>query len=192
MPIRVQVRSIFIDYLSFSSPLNDCTALISDHTVIEIIFNDDSVIQTKNATTHPQKRRQSVAAFRQSKIQKLREIRGSILDRVENQIKNGMNPNSEFAYSQPQVYEINNQISDHLLTEYQNIFRHYLQILCQNGTALPTDCNDLLNKMINISIKHSFNISEVKVLAHRIEYLADSIPQTMPYFFIQLNFVSLM
>ena len=148
---------------------------------------------------------------RKSKYQRIRERKDEIMNKVDEQVSN-MNKmdrfsqtnqinkmkhvrqqrysekgyDGEWEYIPPQGYKINTEISKELLKEYKEKFKKYLHIICKNSDTLPMDCNILLQRMLNISIRHSFSSLEVNTFAQRIEYLANIIPQRMPYLFIQL------
>lgn len=91
----------------------------------------------------------------------------------------------EWEYIKPDGYKINNEISNELLIEYKNKFNRYLNKLCDINNK---DCNNLLENMLNITIRHSLSSLEVTAMAQRIEYLSNIIPQRRPYLFIQLIF----
>eukprot|EP01083_Nonionella_stella_P114419 338321_1 len=128
-----------------------------------------------------------------SNQQRLAQHRQSLLHSIANQM-NTKHPPLDAPINEGEThvplrsvgYKINHQISDELRMTYKNKFSSYLRILCNNSATLPTDCNALMLKMLNISIHHSFSLLEVNALAQRIEYLPNIIPQKMPYLFIHV------
>ena len=77
----------------------------------------------------------------------------------------------------------------------RHTFLKYLEPICIHKTvlsheylnsALPEDCSNLLDAMMNISIRHLLNENEVNALAQRMEYLVEVVPQNGIYLVIHI------
>eukprot|EP01084_Bolivina_argentea_P301513 520192_1 len=109
-------------------------------------------------------------------------------------INNNYNPLNKDAHDSNEYIEINIQNTNNK-DDIKQTFLKYLQPLCIKknklshnylNKPLPSDCNDLLESMMNISTHHLLNDNEINALSQRIEYLTDIIPQNGVYLFIHI------
>ena len=130
-----------------------------------------------------------------------------------NELNDDTNPNEDLKEIQKEEKIILEESDEEIIIEekkdediLKTLFMKYLEPLCiktkqtndilslslnkdkdENGdTSLPSDCNDLLWSMINITQAHKFSQNEVDLLVQRIEYLMNIRPQNGKYLFIHI------
>ena len=138
-----------------------------------------------------------------------RHNRVSNFNKSINSINNnyGVNPFNDGTTLIP-IKNLKNKNGEELITpkseqttqdDIKQIFLQYLEPLCikknvlspnintQNkNKELPSDCNDLLLSMMNITTHHLFNQNEMNALSQRIEYLMSIRPQNGKKLFIHI------